>query len=156
MIALRCLGVLIISSFIGKLALLITTDGVSEKLTLVPRIGFDALVAIALFLFPDRIALALSRRLGDRFAAYALAFAGILFAIQFTNLFIRNFSSQRITRLLGEEFAEMLGARTTPADLAIQAGGITCGILMVLFAKNIAEWTDLEYRRQKAWEDAQR
>lgn len=156
MIGLRLLGVMIACDLVAKVCALGITPGMGPNLALLASIGLDVIVAIAFFFFPDRIALKLSRRLDDRFAAYAVAFAGILIAVAYTSYLIQNVGIYLKTGHFGEEFARAMGVRSTPADLAIQAGGMACGILLLLFPKNIAEWTDLEWWRQKAWEDAQR
>ncbi len=156
MIALRGIGVLSALMVAGTLSsLLLAIDRQMIAWGLVQTI-FHAAVAVALFVYPDRLAAKLGRRLGSRLSAFAFAIDGIAVFLEFTPFLVNNLEILMRFGIEGQPFARDLGAQSDPITIAIQIVAILIGLSMVVFAKNFAEWTDWDWWRQRAFEDAQR
>lgn len=160
MIAFRALGVLCGLDFAGRLTILllpaVTTGPTEALLWTLLQLLFMAGATVILFLFPDRIAALIARRIGPRFSGFAYAAVGVRILIEYFPWLVTNISTIGIFGPEPNEFERIWGAYNDPLSIAIQVSAILVGVALVVFAKNFAEWTDWDWWRQRAFEDAQR
>lgn len=156
MMSFRCFGVLAGLEVTGKALMLISIYGDKGFVWGLLEIAFLAIATVALFLFPDRLAAACAQRVDTRLSGYALSVVGVLCIVTFGGELLQNVATISTFGPGSENVKRILGIHNDPISLAIQVVAILIGVALVIFAKNFAEWTDMDWWRQRAFEDAQR